>query len=71
MLTNKEGLTIPIYEYTCRNKLCPLRDIIQEIYKPISDSDTPERCRADCKGTMKKLMSKNTFHLKGSGWYNK
>lgn len=28
----------------------------------------PEKC-PDCDGKLKKIVSKTTFHLKGSGWY--
>lgn len=62
---------MPIYEYVCTNQSCPLKGMTQEVFKPITESDTKEFCKAQCKGSMKKLMSKNNFVLKGTGWYNK
>ena len=62
---------MPVYEYVCLNKFCPIYNKVQEVIKPITDSGTKERCIAQCKGSMKKLMSKNTFVLKGGGWYER
>ena len=53
---------MPIYEYQCRK--CGHQT---EIWQKFSD---PPLSRCDlCNGKMKKLISNNTFHLKGSGWY--
>lgn len=53
---------MPIYEYEC--KKCGHQS---ELWQKISDSLVPE-CEC-CKGKMKRLISQNTFHLKGTGWY--
>jgi len=52
---------MPIYEYECQT--CHK---VEEVFQKFSDPPL-ERC--SCGGEMKKLMSPNTFHLKGSGWY--
>ncbi|MBW1916116.1 MAG: zinc ribbon domain-containing protein [Deltaproteobacteria bacterium] len=53
---------MPIYEYQCA-KCGNQSEILQRI------SDPPvSKCEL-CKGKMKKLISQNTFHLKGTGWY--
>lgn len=53
---------MPIYEYKC-GKCGHLTEVWQKF------SDLPlKRCQA-CGGGMKKIISQNTFHLKGSGWY--
>jgi putative FmdB family regulatory protein len=53
---------MPIYEYKCTKcgKLI-------EAWQKFSDPPLTE-CRV-CSGKMKKVMSQNSFHLKGSGWY--
>ncbi|MBW2609376.1 MAG: zinc ribbon domain-containing protein [Deltaproteobacteria bacterium] len=53
---------MPIYEYQCTK--CGNQT---EIFQRISDPPV-SKCEL-CKGKMKKLISQNTFHLKGSGWY--
>lgn len=53
---------MPIYEYGCEN--C---GHVEEIFQKISDDPLSECPK--CHGRIKKLMSMNTFHLKGSGWY--
>ena len=53
---------MPIYEYECNN--CHR---VTEALQKFSDpplSDCPQ-----CNGRLQKLMSLNSFHLKGSGWY--
>lgn len=53
---------MPIYEYECL-KCRQTTEALQKF------SDPPlSRC-PHCKGKLKKLMSLNSFHLKGSGWY--
>jgi putative FmdB family regulatory protein len=53
---------MPIYEYECRK--CGHQ---AEVWQKFSD---PPVTKCDmCRGKMKKLISHNTFHLKGSGWY--
>lgn len=53
---------MPIYEYEC-TKCGHISEAWQKI------SDPPLRCCEVCNGSMKKLVSQSTFHLKGSGWY--
>ncbi len=53
---------MPIYEYQCDS--C---SVIMEDLQKFSDPALRE-CPA-CGGKLSKLMSLNSFHLKGSGWY--
>jgi putative FmdB family regulatory protein len=53
---------MPIYEYKC--KKCGKE---YEIFQGITDSARTS-CKF-CKGPAQKLISRTTFHLKGSGWY--
>ncbi|MDY0360779.1 MAG: zinc ribbon domain-containing protein [Desulforegulaceae bacterium] len=54
---------MPIYEYGCEN--CGKVD---EVIQGISE-EGPKTCRFCGKGPMKRLISKSSFHLKGTGWY--
>ena len=53
---------MPIYEYECV-KCHQTTEALQKFSDPPL-SDCPH-----CNGRLKKLMSLNSFHLKGSGWY--
>lgn len=53
---------MPIYEYQCQ-KCGQVTEQIQKM------SDPPLKKCPSCGGKVGKLMSMNTFHLKGSGWY--
>ena len=53
---------MPIYEYEC-TKCGKLTEAWQKF------SDPPLAECSLCSGRMKKVMSQNSFHLKGSGWY--
>ncbi len=53
---------MPIYEYKCK-KCGKEFEVFQGITDPAVKS-----CRF-CKGSVHKLMSLSSFHLKGSGWY--
>ena len=53
---------MPIYEYECA-ECGHFEEVLQKF------SDPPVTECPHCKGAMKKLMSMNSFHLKGSGWY--
>jgi putative FmdB family regulatory protein len=53
---------MPIYEYQCEQ--C---GNIEEALQKISE-DPLTTCK-NCSGTLHKLISHSTFHLKGSGWY--
>ena len=53
---------MPIYEYQCQ-KCGTLEEALQKF------SDKPlTKCRY-CTGKLHKLVSKSSFHLKGTGWY--
>lgn len=53
---------MPIYEYMCTS--CKE---IQEAWQKFSDP--PLTTCSKCGGNLQKLISLNSFHLKGSGWY--
>jgi putative FmdB family regulatory protein len=53
---------MPIYEYECSNCGCQ-----KEVWQNFSEKQLT-KCEF-CEGTMKKIISQSTFHLKGSGWY--
>ena len=53
---------MPIYEYKCLQ--CNHEfEAVQKF------SDAPVRQCSVCGGPVKKLISRSSFHLKGSGWY--
>jgi putative FmdB family regulatory protein len=53
---------MPIYEYACE-KCNKHFEIMQKI------TDESLTTCSDCKGKLKKKMSKTSFVLKGTGWY--
>lgn len=53
---------MPIYEYEC-NECSKITEALQKF------SDPPLTGCPHCNGNLHKLMSLNSFHLKGSGWY--
>ncbi len=53
---------MPVYEYEC--KTC---DKVFEVQQKMSDAPLTE-C-PECQAPVKKLMSVNSFQLKGGGWY--
>ena len=53
---------MPIYEYQC-NRCRQVTEALQKFSDPAL-TECPY-----CSGRLKKLMSLNSFHLKGSGWY--
>lgn len=53
---------MPIYEYQCE-KCGKTTEVIQKF------SDAPLTECPGCGGLVAKLMSMNSFQLKGSGWY--
>jgi len=53
---------MPVYEYQC-TECGEIKEAFQKI------SDAPLTTCSHCKGSLKKLISQSTFHLKGSGWY--
>jgi len=53
---------MPIYEYECYD--CgEISEVLQKF------SDKPIRKCPACGGKVHKIMSMNSFHLKGDGWY--
>ena len=53
---------MPIYEYQCQ-KCGTIEEALQKF------SDNPlTKCR-HCTGKLHKLVSRSSFHLKGTGWY--
>jgi len=53
---------MPIYEYECID--CGrVEEALQKF------SDEPLTTCSHCSGTLQKLISQSSFHLKGSGWY--
>ena len=53
---------MPIYEYECTE--CGHNEEVLQRFSDEPLSECPK-----CHGKMKKLMSMNSFQLKGSGWY--
>ena len=53
---------MPIYEFVCES----CGRIVERLQK-VSDPP-PEQC-PECGGKMAKIMSRNSFQLKGGGWY--
>lgn len=54
---------MPVYEYQCKS--C---EEIFELQRKFSDPPVDE-CVKCGKGPVEKLISRNSFALKGSGWY--
>lgn len=53
---------MPVYEYQC-NECGRIEEAFQKI------SEAPLELCPQCNGSLKKLISHSSFHLKGSGWY--
>ena len=53
---------MPIYEYKCEK--CGEEF---ELFRNITNNGNP--CCKFCDGPVKKLISRSSFHLKGTGWY--
>ncbi|MEW6077021.1 MAG: FmdB family zinc ribbon protein [Thermodesulfobacteriota bacterium] len=53
---------MPIYEYEC-TKCGRVNEVWQQM------SDKPLKKCSECSGKLQKLISRSSFHLKGSGWY--
>lgn len=53
---------MPIYEYECK-KCGQLSEVWQKF------SDPPLTKCGSCKGKLRRIISQNSFHLKGTGWY--
>ena len=55
---------MPLYEYQC--KKC---QTVHEVFMNLSDK-APEKCDScGAEGSLKKIMSRTHFVLKGQGWY--
>ena len=52
---------MPIYEYEC--KKCGVFEAMQKI------TDAPLKKCPTCKGKVERIVSRTSFVLKGSGWY--
>jgi putative FmdB family regulatory protein len=52
---------MPIYEYQCSN--CGTLEVFQRI------TDDPLLRCPTCRSKVTKLISRSSFHLKGTGWY--
>ena len=57
-----ENDAMPIYEYECSE--CGQ---IEEAFQKMSDPPL-SKCK-HCQGSLHKILSQSSFHLKGSGWY--
>ncbi|MDM8515233.1 zinc ribbon domain-containing protein [Desulfobacterales bacterium HSG16] len=53
---------MPIYEYECEQ----CGNVVEALQK---FSDKPLTECGNCSGSLQKLISQSSFHLKGSGWY--
>ena len=53
---------MPVYEYEC-SKCHQVSEALQKV------SDPPLKKCPHCGGKVKKIMSLNSFQLKGGGWY--
>src|SRR5438067_315115 len=53
---------MPIYEFVCES----CGRLVERIQKV---SDPPPEACPECGGKMAKIMSRNSFQLKGGGWY--
>jgi len=53
---------MPIYEYECIS-CCNVFEVFQRM------TENPLNTCPDCAGAVKKLVSRSSFQLKGSGWY--
>lgn len=53
---------MPVYEYECNS--C---EKVFEVQQKMSDA--PFKKCPECAGELKKLISTNSFQLKGGGWY--
>ncbi len=53
---------MPIYEYKC-DGCGAILEALQKF------SDEPLTTCSHCQGSLQKLISQSSFHLKGAGWY--
>jgi len=68
----KKALIMPIYEYIC--KRCHTKiEVIQKMSdEPLTECEQMVESLGKrfvkCRGKLKKIISKSSFHLKGMGW---
>jgi putative FmdB family regulatory protein len=55
---------MPVYEYEC-TECNNIEEVWEDRFFPHRDDIICKKC----KGKMKKIISRTTFQLKGSGWY--
>jgi len=56
---------MPIYEYAC-SKCGKLNEVLQKV-----DDPAPGRCdECGAKGSLKRVVSRTSFVLRGGGWYS-
>jgi putative FmdB family regulatory protein len=55
---------MPIYEYICEQ--CHMREELLQKFNEPSPHECPT-CHAA--GSLKKIVTRSSFHLKGGGWY--
>jgi len=53
---------MPIYEYEC-SQCGNVLEVLQKF------SDAPLKVCEHCSGSLHKIVSQSSFHLKGTGWY--
>lgn len=53
---------MPIYEYEC-SQCGMILEVLQKF------SDAPLKLCEHCSGSLHKIVSQSSFHLKGTGWY--
>jgi putative FmdB family regulatory protein len=53
---------MPIYEYECTS-CCNVFEVFQRM------TENPLSACPNCAGAVKKVVSRSSFQLKGSGWY--
>ena len=56
-----------VYEYACRKQGCERQDDTVEVTASLNASDSPVHCPG-CLERMEKLISRNSFRLKGPRW---
>jgi putative FmdB family regulatory protein len=53
---------MPVYEYECQS----CQEVV-EMWQSLSEA--PATACPSCPGTLKKIISRSSFQLKGGGWY--
>lgn len=58
---------MPIYEFECTK----CYDIMERFIRITDEKRVHTVKCGNCGGVAKRILSPNTFHLKGDGWFNK